>query len=303
MFPKIGFILQDEEPGDTPLTGDYGDELPTEGQPKAEVGATPEVPAAKAEEPAAKAEEPEKAPEEPKKPKVAQRIDKLSERARAAERKAKELEAKLAEIEGKGKAPAKPDPSARLSEIDTALLQAISDGDTKTAGQLMAEQRQLQQQMFEARLNEAAKNSSTEAKEDIRYEQTLSAFETAFPMINPESEDFDEDKTAEVSRLVEAFTAAGNQPADALKLAMNYAFPEGAQNVKSIEDARKKTNVEKNIKTAQSMPPSMDKVGTDSSKAGAKPEQPIDVTRMSEEDFDALPEETKARLRGDFYEG
>lgn len=62
--------------------------------------------------------------------------------------------------------------------------------------------------------------------------------------------------------------------------------------VKNIEDERKRLAVKRNIETMQKQPPKL-KMGT-----GDK-ETKVDVTKISEKDFDSLPEVEKKRMRGD----
>jgi hypothetical protein len=63
--------------------------------------------------------------------------------------------------------------------------------------------------------------------------------------------------------------------------------------------ATKRTRVKENIKDAKKQPPDLSDAGADSDKSGKKSED-VDVTKLSTDEFDALPETTKKRLRGDF---
>jgi hypothetical protein len=61
--------------------------------------------------------------------------------------------------------------------------------------------------------------------------------------------------------------------------------------------SRKDDQLSKNLATDKAQPPSMKEAGMDSDKTGV-----TGVPRMSEltpEQYDALPESTKAKLRGD----
>lgn len=65
------------------------------------------------------------------------------------------------------------------------------------------------------------------------------------------------------------------------------------------ESDRKQAQVSKNLDVTKRQPASMKDVGLDSDKLGATSTTP-DVNQMTREEFDALPESTKARMRGDF---
>ena len=60
---------------------------------------------------------------------------------------------------------------------------------------------------------------------------------------------------------------------------------------------RKEAQVAKNLDTQRRQSPSMKDAGMDSDKAGIKDK--IDVSKLTPEEFAALPEATKAKLRGD----
>jgi len=61
---------------------------------------------------------------------------------------------------------------------------------------------------------------------------------------------------------------------------------------------RAKQQVAKNLDTTKRQPASMKEVGEDSDTRGQRAADP-DVADMSFEEFSALPDATKARLRGD----
>jgi hypothetical protein len=57
------------------------------------------------------------------------------------------------------------------------------------------------------------------------------------------------------------------------------------------------STIKKNLDTSLRQPGSLKPMGADSDKRGEKGGLP-DVAKLSEEEFDALPESTKARMRG-----
>ena len=61
-------------------------------------------------------------------------------------------------------------------------------------------------------------------------------------------------------------------------------------------DDRRKAQVEKNLDTSKRQPASMKDAGKDSDAAG---ERKIDVASLTMEEFAALPESTRRKLRGD----
>ena len=163
-----------------------------------------------------------------------------------------------------------------------------------------------------ADLTEYQTNTKSEAArkaaiDEMSYNAQLAGYEAKYPALNPEHEDFDEDKTDEVATLLNAFVKAGQKRADALAKAVKYvlgappAAGKGGDGDKSKEladqraaDARKKA-AEANKK----QPPDGKNVGLDSDKAGGGKGGDVDVLRLSQDKFAKLDEETKAKLRGD----
>ena len=65
--------------------------------------------------------------------------------------------------------------------------------------------------------------------------------------------------------------------------------------VAEINKKQQAAKVTKKIEASQSQPPSMKGEG-----ASSRGDKPVDLTKLSQKEFDALPEETLRRLRGDF---
>jgi hypothetical protein len=67
---------------------------------------------------------------------------------------------------------------------------------------------------------------------------------------------------------------------------------------KAAED-RKTAQVQKNVEAAKAQPASMRDTGLDSDKLGQKNGLP-DMSTITQEEYNALPETIRAKLRGDF---
>ena len=66
---------------------------------------------------------------------------------------------------------------------------------------------------------------------------------------------------------------------------------------------RKAAAVDRALDASRKQPPSTTKVGADSDKYGVNTGGKVDYRKLSEAEREALPEATKARLRGDYFEG
>ena len=138
-------------------------------------------------------------------------------------------------------------------------------------------------------------------------QQAANAMEEAYPVFDRNAEEFSEEMTNEVVELRDAFIMKGYEAVDALSKAVRYVVKDhdldtddqkvpslAGTAVKSDELAKKRSQVSKKLRAADAQPPSLP--GESSSSHG---EKRFDLSSMTEEEFDALPEATLKRLRGD----
>ena len=152
---------------------------------------------------------------------------------------------------------------------------------------------------------------TTQNRQLDELQAVASKMEAEYPVFDQNSEVFNQEYTNEVIDLRDAFVAKGNAPAEALQKAVNYVVKtnnlgveepvaEGKsalatkpkQNVDQV--AKKRKEVSKKLKAAESQPPDMP--GESSSAHG---EKVVDISSMTDDEFNALPEATLKRLRGD----
>lgn len=282
-----------------------------EEEPEAEAEEEPE---AEAEETTDEAEEePEEEPETNQNYMVPKhRYDTAKERAQRAEQRALELERQLQQ----GTAPRQqrddahqddtPDFETQLTELDRNHAKALADGDYEQAAQLSAQARQVEREMYRTEIQSSSRQAIETARESAKLEQTIDQVYTQYPTLDPDSGQFDQAKTDEVLRLQNAFSAAGMSAADSVHEAVKYAFnvpeiiPAESKEPAPEKPAGKprKTDVKKNVDTANKQPPALKGVGSDNGKTGVTESMP-DITTLTDEEFDALPESKLRLLRGD----
>lgn len=294
-------------------------------EPKAEEPKQEAAPA-KAEEP--KAEEPKKDEGAPKAedktrdykvPKF--RLDAATARAKKAESEAETLRAELEQLKTRAAAPTPPAATAaeanaestrdaELERIDAEFADALANQDGKRMAALMAQARKVERDYITAQLQETSTSTRdatlTEARETMRVNAVLDQLESQFPAFDENSDDYNQELNDKVLELQQAYMAAGRSQSDALIEAVNIALPAFGY---SLEDAPpavqpppakdSKESVRRNAQTANQQPPKLDGLGDDSDKAGQAGELP-DPLNLTTDEFDALPEETKRRMRGDF---
>lgn len=223
----------------------------------------------------------------------------------AAERRAEELAAKLKQEE-KSVDVQKLEDSVEALEKQHAKL--LLDGESEKAAEVMKQIRHTERQIARMESADATANATAQAVEQVRMDAAIAQLEAATPQFNPDSAEFDEDLVnlvlAEQARLMredrlspsKALLAAGNKIINKF-IARSDTKQEDKRGLGAAKgEDRKKQQVDKNLDTAKRQPESMRQTGSNSDAAGL---DKIDVSTLSAEEFSALPEATKRRLRGD----
>jgi hypothetical protein len=224
------------------------------------------------------------------------------------------LEAQLKQFQQGGKVA---DLNADITAAETEVLKLegeyaklLTDGETEKAVAVMSKIRKIERDMTDAKADMKTQAAVSLAVENTRYGVALERIEAAFPQLNPDHDDYDEDLMTDVADLKVTYQRRGMTPTDALQKAVKKLVgtetskQEAATEVKpqvaakDVAAERKKAAVEKALDGAKKTPPSTKDVGMDSDKAGGTISAK-DVMKMSYKDFSALPEETLARMRGD----
>jgi len=244
----------------------------------------------------ANTQEPETALErnidEPKEPMIPKsRFDEVLAKQKAL---AKKLEEATNPVETFDKAP-EFDYESKEAEYQEAIL----NGDPKKAADLRSEMRDAEkkQMMFEV---QNQMGQTVQQSTELSALQTKAAeLATSFPVLDENHASFDEVKTQEVLDLRDAFMVQGFTGSDALDKAAKYVMgtpvaPEPKKDVvgEKIVQKKKVANTTKKLEAAESQPPAL--------KGKSKVEKKVDLDVLSTEEFDALPEETLRRMRGDF---
>lgn len=192
-----------------------------------------------------------------------------------------------------------------VDELEDKIEEARGDGDAKAVAELRKERRTAAKELrtteraYQQQVaTEQADSSGNQTIQQVRYDKALLQVEADFPAINPDSKEYDQAVVDDVLELKEAFEMKGYTSSDALNRAVGYINKaDGAP--AGVEVSKRKTDVAKNLDANNKQPPNMDKAGKDSDKAGAKDTVP-NAADMTDAEREALPEETRKRMRGDF---
>lgn len=236
-----------------------------------------------------------------KKPMVPKaRLDEVLAKQKALQKQLDEINAANEKAE---EAPESYDFDAKEVEYQNMVL----DGETEKAVALRREIRKAERDTLEYEMRQEMSQTVNQDRQMTALQQAANAMEAAYPVFDRNSDDFNEDITNEVVELRDAFIMKGYEAVDALSKAAKYVVKdhdldqaqESAPSLagkaqKSDELAKKRSQVSKKLKAAEAQPPELP--GESSSNHG---EKALDLSTMTEEEFDALPEATLKRLRGD----
>ena len=254
-------------------------------------------------------EEPEEEPEEEavaeapksKKPMVPKaRLDEVLAKQKALQKQLDEVNAANAKSE---EAPESYDFDAKEVEYQNMVL----DGETNKAVALRREIRKAERADLEFEMRQEMSQTVNQDRQMTALQQAANAMEEAYPVFNRDSESYNEEYTNEVVELRDMFMQRGYEAVDALSKAVKYVVKDydlgdstqestslAGQVRKTDELAKKRALVSKKLQAAEAQPPELP--GESSALHG---EKALDVSSMTEEEFNALPEATLKRLRGD----
>lgn len=200
--------------------------------------------------------------------------------------------------------------TAEIKKLNTEYAALLLDGDSAKASEVMDKIQQAIEYRAERKSESSMASATSRAVEQVRWDAAVASLEAKYSAMNPDSADYDQDLTdiviAEQHRLMQT---QGMQASKALivsaeKIASKFmkgvaADEGGARGLAASKGAadRKAEQVARNLDTAKRQPGDMRTSGKDGDKAG---ESVLSGGAISRADFDALPETSKAKLRGDF---
>lgn len=196
----------------------------------------------------------------------------------------------------------------QIAELEAKHTSYLLDGDQEKASAVMRQIRIAEREIIRAEMRQESRTATAQTLESERVELSIAKLEADHPVLNPDSEEYNEALTnfvlAEQQRLMRTETLSPSRALNKAALSIIEKFgpksaPEDAapKGLSKVQGERKAAAVEKNLAVKQSQPAALRNVGLDSDKAGqiALP----DIRKMSPEEYAALPASTRSRLRGD----
>lgn len=205
----------------------------------------------------------------------------------------------------------------KVVELEEKYTKALIDGEPKEAARLMAEIRNAERMINNTRVQFETQAAEARAYERARYDATVDRLETAYPVLDQDHADFNEEISDQVTAMMQGFVARGGiTRADALQKAVKAllkpttktqekavdtkARPDADEVARKLAEDRKAAAVKRNVADAERTPPNTARVGQDSDKLGGKLDAKA-VIRMSQEEFAKLDDATLAKMRGDEF--
>ncbi len=206
-----------------------------------------------------------------------------------------------------------------IATLEEELDKALADNNPAEKKRIRAEIRAREEALTDAKVNQRTAAATAQAVEQVRYDALVDRAESDYPFLVPGSETFNEELTGALLSMKAGGEAQGLSSSEALRAALKTLKPmlEAAKKSKEPEDAEdpdKKKEVEEKRKAAEAAEAKRREEavakGAAASKAqpAAKPNvagtvdkdvKKLDPTKLSDKDFDKLPEDEIKRLRGD----
>ena len=223
----------------------------------------------------------------------------------AAERRTQELEIQLGQMTRGIDIEAAEAAIVALEQQHTKLL---LDGKHEEAATVMKDIRLKERQIALSEANQMANQTRAIATEEIRVEMVVERLESTYDVMNPAKDVYNQDvvdlvlakqgQLISVDKMAPA-AALTKAAADVMKLITPSSAAAAKPGLGAAASAdRAAAQLARNLATDKSQPSDLKAVGLDTDQAGMKGQ--VDVNKLSYEEFEALPEATKSKLRGDF---
>jgi len=198
-----------------------------------------------------------------------------------------------------------------IIKLEKEYHDLLAAGELDSANALMQQIRKTERDMAEAKSDMKIHAAEVRATERARYNTALERIESAFPSLNPDHDDYDEEAMSEVVDLKEAYQLKGLTPTMALQKAVKLIVeprttkqematstrPQVSE--RDVAAERRKDAANKTADAVSKTPPSLARTGMNSDKLGGGALDAAAVMKMNQKEFAQLSESDLAKMRGD----
>ena len=250
--------------------------------------------------------EPEEGETEPEE-ELAAKVDEKSHmvpKARMDEEIARrrQLEDRLAKLEDNAKPQEAPEPEFDFDSKEAEYMDAVLDGETDKAQKVRKEIRSAERESMAKELRQDIHNTTNVTKQHLDLDVAVADMMESYPVLDSKSDEADADLIAEANELMGMYAEKGMAQADALRKAVRMTLaanmPELLQPkaVQSKPAAKKRTtDVKQKLEAANKQPAKLK-----GESAATRGNDVVDISTMTDADFDKLSDAQMKRLRGDF---
>ena len=187
---------------------------------------------------------------------------------------------------------------------------AVMQGDDDEAARIMKEIRLRERHIQMQEAERLSSRTMAQTKEQVLVEAAIEKLVASYPELDDRSDSYSQALTDDVLDWQGFYISQkGMTPSKALIEAARRVMDGGGSSRASLRDAqtgdrgadRKAAAVDRALDASRKQPPSTTKAGADSDKYGVNTK--VDYKKLTEAEREALPEATRARLRGDYFEG
>jgi hypothetical protein len=209
--------------------------------------------------------------------------------------------------------------------LDKEYSKLITDGEHEKAAGVMREIRTLERGIADRKADMKAAAAYSQAVEKTRYDTVVERLEMAYPLLNPDDELHDPERTQDVLDLAATYRARrGMTPAEAIQKAAKTLLGQSTKKQEAAttvlpradkeeaeelaakalkEEERKKAQVKKNLEASRTQAPDTSRAGMDADRAGGGTVTGKDIMKMNYDEFSKLDEKTLSEARGDNFVG
>ena len=196
------------------------------------------------------------------------------------------------------------EPIYNFTEAEEAYGNLLIEGETGKAAILRATIDSERKKELVALINEVKKTSNQEATdtsnaliETNKFDNLVTNFENKYPFLDADSDKYNEEAVETVNTLIAGYTASGKTKSQALSVAIKKAIPmyKPTEPDKTTLGNKRKTKARKKAADASNQQP------TKTNSKGLKniDTDTVDISKMSERDYNKLTAKEKRILRGD----
>ena len=214
----------------------------------------------------------------------------------------RQLEDRLAKLEESAQPQAAPEPEFDFDGKEAEYMDAVLDGETDKAQQVRKEIRSAERESMAKELRKDIHNTTNVTKQQLDLDVAVSDMISSYPVLDSQSDEANSDMIADANELMGMYAEKGMAQADALRKAVRMtlasSMPELLQPkaVESKPTAKKRTtDVKQKLEAANKQPA---KLAGES--AATRGNDVVNISTMTDSDFEKLSEAQMKRLRGDF---